>query len=147
MGIQFDERELTSSELALVSAGFAENAQKHGNPSETAERITFVALNGESFVGCSSGLAYKRARVYENGFFITDLYVAAELRGTGVGSALLRQLESKVRTLGIATIWTWTAGFEAPDFYQKHGYEVFCEMEDWYPSGHSRFGVRKRIAG
>ncbi len=42
-------------------------------------------------------------------------------------------------------MWTWTAGYEAPGFYLKHGYEVFCEMPDYYSSGHSRIGLRKAL--
>jgi len=47
------------------------------------------------------------------------------------------------RQLGVDRIYTWTAGFEAPAFYAKNAYEVFGELENYYPTGHSRIGLRK----
>ena len=47
------------------------------------------------------------------------------------------------RQLGVDRIYTWTAGFEAPAFYAKNAYEVFGELEHYYPTGHSRIGLRK----
>jgi ribosomal protein S18 acetylase RimI-like enzyme len=66
-------------------------------------------------------------------------------RGRGLGSDLLRRLERKVVAKDIGNIWTWTAGYEAPGFYLKQGYEVFLEMPDYYSSGHARVGVRKAL--
>jgi hypothetical protein len=49
------------------------------------------------------------------------------------------------RQLGVDRIYTWTAGFEAPAFYAKNAYEVFGELENYYPTGHSRIGLRKTL--
>ena len=46
-----------------------------------------------------------------------------------LGSKLLKILEEQVLEIGVNCIWTWTAGYEAPKFYQKQGYEIFAEME------------------
>jgi GNAT superfamily N-acetyltransferase len=143
--ITIAERIMTDEELARMKAGFDEHAVEHGNPADKSERFGFVATDGEKFVGCSSGLAYKKNVGYANWFYITDLFVEKTCRGGGLGSELLRKLEERVALLGIGNIWTWTAGYEAPGFYKKHGYEVFCEMDDWYSSGHSRVGLRKAL--
>ena len=140
------EREMTDEELARMKSGFEEHAIEHGNPKDTSERFGFVAVDGEKFIGCSSGLAYKKAVGYGNWFYITDLFVEKPFRGRGLGAELLRRLEERVVSLGIGNIWTWTAGYEAPSFYQKEGYEVFFEMDDWYSSGHSRVGLRKELS-
>ena len=58
---------------------------------------------------------------------------------------MLARLEQRVTALGLRHIWTWTAGYEAPGFYKRQGYEVFAELEDWYLSGHSRVGLRKEL--
>ena len=144
-GISIVEREPTEAELARMAVGFDEHAIEHGNPTETPERYGFVVMDGEKFVGCSSGLAYRKTVGYADWFYITDLFIEKTSRGQGVGAELLRKLEERVASLGIGNVWTWTAGYEAPGFYKKQGYEVFCEMDKWYSSGHSRIGLRKAL--
>ncbi len=139
------EREMTETEFARETAGFEEHAAEHGNPPDRSERFGFVALDGETFVGCSSGLAYRTATGYGDWFYLTDLYVEEAFRGRDIGAELLRRLERRAFSLGIGNIWTWTAGYEAPGFYKKQGYEVFVEMDNWYTSGHSRVGLRKAL--
>ena len=137
---------MTGAEFARMKAGFDEHGSEHGNPKETSERFGFVAMEGERFVGTSSGLAYCRTTGYSDWFYITDLFVDKAFRGQGHGAELLQELEQKVASLGIGHCWTWTAGYEAPGFYKKQGYEVFCEMDNWYSSGHSRVGLRKTLS-
>jgi len=143
--INIVEREMTKTEFARENAGFNEYAIEHGNPTEKSERFGFVAIKGEMFVGCSSGLAYRKNTGYSNWFYLTDLFIEKPYRCQGLGTELLRKLEEKVLSLGIGNIWTWTAGYEAPDFYKKQGYNIFFEMDDWYSSGHSRVGMRKTL--
>jgi hypothetical protein len=57
-----------------------------------------------------------------------------------------RKLETRVAAIGVKNIYTWTASFEAPEFYKTHGYGVFCELENYYPSEHGRIGVRKALS-
>jgi len=135
------EREITKAELDRMHAGFDEHATEHGNPPHTPLRVGFVAIAGETFVGCASGL------INDNGrwFYLTDLFVEKPFRRQDLGTQLLHKLEAKVALLGVERIWTWTAGYEAPGFYRKQGYEVFCEMENYYPSGHSRIGLWKHL--
>jgi GNAT superfamily N-acetyltransferase len=141
--IHYIEREMTDAEFARMNAGFDEHTIEHGNPIETAERFGFVVMNDETFVGCASGLAYIGGGVYNDWFFLTDLFIEKDYRGRGLGAIILGKLEDKLAALGIRHIWTWTAGYEAPGFYKKQGYKVFCELENWYSTGHSRFGLRK----
>ena len=143
--ICFAEREMTEWEFARINAGFDKHAVEQGNPVVTSERLGFVAMDGESFVGCATGLADKNDHGYGNWFCLTDLFVGKAYRRRGLGAEVLGKLEDRAAALGIRNIWTWTAGYEAPGFYKKQGYEVFCELEDWYPSGHSRIGLRKTL--
>jgi GNAT superfamily N-acetyltransferase len=139
------EREMTDAEFARMKAGFAEHGRQHGNPPETAERFGFVLTDGDRFVGCSSGLAYKSELGYSGYFFLTDLFVEKEYRGRGYGTRLLAAIEAKLATLGVKCIWTWTGAHEGRGFYLKRGYEVFCEQEGWCQAGQSRFGMRKGL--
>ena len=139
------DREMTSAELKRMNAGFDEYALDIGVKTQSSDRFGFVAMDGDTFIGCSSGLAYKNGEAYSGWFYLTDLFVEKAYRFQGFGTKLLLALEEKIATVGVGKIWTWTAGYEAPLFYQKQGYEMFTEMEDWYSDGCSRVGLRKKI--
>jgi GNAT superfamily N-acetyltransferase len=143
--ISLIEREMTPQELDQMNAGFNQNSLEHGVATQSSDRFGFVATTGELFIGCSSGLAYKNGDEYAGWFYLTDLFVEKEYRWQGLGTVLLAALEEKILTHGINNIWTWTAGFEAPVFYAKQGYQVFAEMEKWYSDGSSRLGLRKKL--
>ena len=144
--IHFLAREMTDAEFARMNAGFDEHTIEHGNPIETSERHGFVVLDGEKFIGCASGLAFKNGDVYNGWFYLTDLFIERSYRGQGLGAAILEKLEDRVATLGIMNFWTLTAGYEAPGFYKKQGYKVILEQENWYATGHSRITLGKTIA-
>jgi len=55
----------------------------------------------------------------------------------------LLNLEAEVKELDVKHAWVWTAGYEAPSFYQKLGYTIFALMENWYSDGSSKVGLRK----
>ena len=137
MSIEIVERNITESELDQLRKGFEEYALEHGIPPHAQIRYGVVAMDGDRFVGSASGLA---DRCW---FFLSDLWVEKEYRGYGTGTKLLQQLEAKILELGIDRIYTWTAAFEAPAFYAKNAYEVFGQLENYYPTGHSRIGLRK----
>lgn len=132
-------------ELARMNRGFDEYSIENHNPIETPERHGFVALDGNTFIGCVSGLAYKEGDKYNSYFYLSDLFVEKSYRRSGLGSRLLQKIEAEIITLGITHIWTWTAGYEAPEFYLKQGYSIFTEMKNWYRSGHSRIGLWKKL--
>lgn len=139
MAICILEREMTAAEYARELEGFREHALEYGIPDRPETRHGFVAMDGETFIGSVSGL--------QDGqwFYITDLWLEKPYRKQGYGAALLRKLEEKAKQQGVKHIWTWTAGYEAAPFYQKQGYTIFCEFEEYYPTGHSRIGLRKQL--
>ena len=141
------ERDMTDEEFSRANAAFREHSLEHGNPVEVAERFGFVVLDDNRFVGCSSGLAYREGAGgdYCSWFYLSDLLIERDYRGRGLGAAVLHRLESRVAGLGMAVIWTWTAGYDGQGFYERHGYTVFGEQENYYVSGHSRVAMRKAL--
>jgi GNAT superfamily N-acetyltransferase len=146
MAINFYYRDMTDVEFKREQEAFNEYGLEYGNPLGTAMRHGFVAMDDDRFIGCSSGLAQKSKIGYENYFYLTDLLVEKAYRKKGYGKELLRLLEEEIKKLGIKYIWTWTAEFEAVEFYKKQGYEIFANLDNWYPSGHNRVGLLKDLS-
>lgn len=143
--IEIVERDMTSLELERMNTGFEKNAIDNGVIPQGDKRFGYVAMDGENFIGCVSGLAYKNGEEFNGWCYLTDLFVEKEYRLQGIGARLLLALERKLLEQGIIKIWTWTAGYEALKFYEKQGYEVFAEMENWYSNGASQIGLRKNL--
>ncbi len=72
------------------------------------------------------------------------LWVDDSLRGDGIGSRLLAQLERLALARGIFRFKVSTTSFQALSFYQNNGYEVYAELEDC-PPGHTDYALKKAI--
>ncbi len=143
--ISIVHRGMTSEEIKRMNLGFDELSLEEGLEIESSDRYSFVALKGNTFIGCSSGLAFKNGENYSGWFFLTDLFVEKEYRSKGLGFRLLKSIEEQVVTVGVKHIWLWTSGYEALKFYQRQDYKKFTEMENWYSDGSSRVGLRKNL--
>jgi uncharacterized protein (DUF924 family)/GNAT superfamily N-acetyltransferase len=77
---------------------------------------------------------------------VTHLWVASPVRGHGNGTRLLQAAESYAIARGCVAAALETQSFEARPFYEKLGYQVFATLEDC-PPGHSKFFLRKELAG
>ena len=143
--ISIVNREMTSEEFKRMNLGFDELSLEEGLAIESSDRFSFVALKGNTFIGGSSGLAYKNGGDYSGWFFLTDLFVEKEYRSKGLGTKLLKAIEEQVAIAGVKHIWLWTSGYKALKFYRRQGYKKFTEMENWYSDGSSRVGLRKSL--
>ena len=76
---------------------------------------------------------------------IEFLWVDDSLRGQGVGSRLLEAVETEARQRGCVLVITSTYSFQAPEFYQRHGYEVVGKIEEC-PPGHENYWLRKSLS-
>jgi ribosomal protein S18 acetylase RimI-like enzyme len=72
------------------------------------------------------------------------LWVHESERRHGLGSQLLEAAEEEGRARGAHTAILDTHTFQAPDFYRRHGYEVYATVEG-YPAGHDKLFFRKRL--
>lgn len=74
------------------------------------------------------------------------LFVPEALRGRGFGSRLMALAEEEAVRRGCHAAWLETTSFLDPGFYERRGYRVFAELED-YPPGHRRLFLRRRLGG
>lgn len=64
------------------------------------------------------------------GLLFIDLFaLPSDLRGFGLGGRVLGMAEEEGRKRGCRAVLLNTANFQAPDFYIRHGYRVFGEIE------------------
>ncbi|WP_439865020.1 GNAT family N-acetyltransferase [Pseudomonas antarctica] len=79
------------------------------------------------------------------GMAFLDLFHLPEaLRGSGLGSQLLHAFEDEARRRGCANAVLYTLSFQAPGFYEKHGWVRFGEVP-CDPEGSSRVFLSKRL--
>jgi ribosomal protein S18 acetylase RimI-like enzyme len=83
--------------------------------------------------------------IYLGWGYIELLWISEEIRCLGYGSKLLKQAEAEFEKRGCRSIYLDTFSFQALPFYQKHGYRIFGELEN-FPVGHSRYFLTKLVA-
>ena len=77
--------------------------------------------------------------------FVDLFYLPPALRGSGVGSEVLRQAEEEGRRRGCRSGVLYTISLQAPGFYARHGWRVFGEVP-CDPPGTSRVFMTKDLA-
>ena len=84
------------------------------------------------------------AETFGNWLEIEYLFVKEELRGQGIGSQLLQQAESEAKKRNCRFAFVNTYQFQAPAFYQKHGYKEVFTMKN-YPYTGQRHYYQKEL--
>jgi GNAT superfamily N-acetyltransferase len=79
------------------------------------------------------------------GLLFVDLFFLPNgLRGGGLGSRLLRLAEDEARRRGCVSAVLYTLSFQAPGFYERHGYRVLGTVP-CLPPGTSRVFLTKPL--
>jgi len=76
--------------------------------------------------------------------FLDLFYLPKTLRGSGIGSTVLKTFEEEGRRRGCVAAVLYTISFQAPGFYERHGWERFGEIA-CEPPGTSRIFMTKRL--
>ncbi len=76
--------------------------------------------------------------------YVEILWVAEEHRHRGIGSRVLNEAEAEARKRGCIGACLTSYSFQAPEFYERHGYSRFGQIDD-YPIGSTMFFMSKRF--
>jgi GNAT superfamily N-acetyltransferase len=82
--------------------------------------------------------------VWSDWLFVAILWVDDDLRGKGYATRMMDAAEQYARERGCHSASLDTHSFQARPFYEKRGYELFGELDD-YPKGHKKFFLKKRL--
>jgi len=128
----------SSSEIERVRSGLASYNRLHIPDKGYAPIVLSLFDDANTFCG---GLT---AYVSYGWLFVDLLWVAEQNRSQGWGRALLLAAEEEARIRHCLHAWLDTFSFQARRFYEKLGYSIFAELED-FPPGHRRYFMRKRL--
>jgi GNAT superfamily N-acetyltransferase len=76
--------------------------------------------------------------------FLELLYLPEQCRGAGIGGEILRLFEHEGRKRGCVAGVLYTISFQAPAFYERHGWRRFGEVA-CRPEGTSRIFLSKQL--
>lgn len=133
-----EERRFGETARAVARGLDAYNSAKAGRT--TWKRFAVSVRGGDGAI--RGGLV---GRTMWNWCFVEMLWIDEALRGTGTGTELIAKAETIARRRGAAHIYLDTFSFQGDGFYQKLGYEVFGELDD-FPPGHRRIWLKKDLA-
>lgn len=129
---------LEKPEWGIIGGGISDyNTQQAGD--DNGQNLCFVLkAPDDEIVGGVIGATYW------DWLYVNLMWVKEELRGRGYGGHLLTLAEDEARKRGAKHSYLDTFSFQAPDFYKKHGYRVFGELQD-FPAGHQRYFLTKQL--
>ena len=111
-------------------------------PGDDPTRSSFALLVKSP--GSEKVLGGLLARTWREMLSVELVALPPELRGSGLGSRLLGLAEEEARRRGCRNAWLQTAAWQARGFYEKLGYRLFGQLDD-YPAGHPRYFLTKRL--
>lgn len=76
---------------------------------------------------------------------IDFLWVSDSVRGSGVGSQIIKTAEDEARRKGCKHALVDTASFQARPFYEKHGYQLQMSLPDYPYPGMQRHYLTKSL--
>jgi GNAT superfamily N-acetyltransferase len=133
------DMEATASDVLVLMDGLGRNILYHLGNVELGKSIRiFLTDKDKKTVGGIVG------DLFGGWVYISLLWIDECSRNKGLGSELLRRMESEAIHLGCSHVHLDTYSFEAKPFYEKAGYEVFAKLDD-YPMGYCKYFLKKSI--
>ena len=100
----------------------------------------FALLVRDATGGVTAGLV---GSTYAGYLHVADLWVEADMRRRGIGSALLALAERRAIEAGCHSAMLDTFSFQGPGFYLRFGYRLYGALD--YPPSHRRYCLWKPL--
>ena len=113
------------------------NNERVGEDGHTPLNIVEYDTNGNIIGGILGG-------TYWGWMYVDILWIHENHRYKGIGSKLLREAEKEDIRIGCHHVHLDTMSWQAPEFYQKHGYEVIGILPD-IPNGNQKYLLMKAL--
>lgn len=84
------------------------------------------------------------AQIWGQWLHINILWVDRSARGQGHAREMMKRAEDYARSRNCVGIHLETFSFQARPLYERLGFEVFGQIDD-YPPGHTNFFLKKRL--
>lgn len=125
-----------SEDVRVLANGLTAHALPHTGAPGFRPIAVFVRDDGGEIAGGVWG------QINWNWLSIGLVWLTEALRGEGYGRRLIEEIERVGRERGCRCAHLDTFSYQARPFYERLGYEVFAELED-YPPGHRRYFMKK----
>ena len=113
------------------------NFERVGEDGHTPLNIVEYDADGQIVGGILGG-------TYWGWMYVDILWVDENHRRKGIGSKLLQKAESEAIRRGCHHVHLDTMSWQAPEFYQKHGYGIIGILPD-IPSGNQKYLLMKAL--
>ncbi len=133
------ETDAIDGAIEAIRAGLR-NWNRSAVPIEGSEQVVLTIKDPDDDALIAGLVAWMWGEAAELEF----LWVADHRQREGLGSRLLEELESIARQCGCKVLHTFTFTFQAPGFYEKHGFEQRAEL-DGFPDGIAKQYFRKEL--
>lgn len=105
------------------------------------QELTVRIEDGEGLAAGISGWTWGLAA----GIAMT--WTRSDLRGAGLGTRLLDAFEAEAASRGVRHVFVTSFTFQAPAFYERHGYVELARWESLPVAGEADVHLRKDLAG
>ena len=128
----------TENEIEFVRNALGKfNTDIVGEDGHTPFSIVEYDNNGNIIGGILGG-------TYWGWMYVDILWVHTDHRGKGIGSQLLAEAEAEAVHRGCHHVHLDTMSWQAPEFYEKHGYTLIGSLPD-IPNGHQKHMLMKAL--
>ncbi len=128
---------LEKADIETIINGLITHGKMYAPPRVKQELGVFYRVNGRLLGGLTGA-------TFWGWLHIKHIWVDDSQRGKGVGKQLMLAAEKEAVQRGCHAAMLDTLSFQAQDFYQKLGYTLFGQLED-FPIGHQRIYLQKQL--
>jgi GNAT superfamily N-acetyltransferase len=127
-----------SEDVRRIEQGLLQYNLQFAPPDGFQPLTIFLRNEDQTLIGGLLG------ETYWGWLHISILWLEESARGQGYGAQILQMAEEEAKCRGCHGIHLDTLNFQAPDFYQRHGYTAFGVLED-HPTGNTRYFLTKKL--